>query len=72
VTPAKAAEFTFYLRIPGWSAGTQVTVNGKPVSGAASGQYLALSRRWVSGDVIHVKFGMTPQVIEANPRVQDD
>jgi DUF1680 family protein len=72
VTPAKPAEFAVYLRIPGWSEGTQVTVNGKQVSGAASGQYLALSRRWVSGDVIHVKFGMTPQVIEANPRVLDD
>ena len=31
VTPAKPTEFTFYLRIPGWSDGTQVAVNGKPV-----------------------------------------
>jgi DUF1680 family protein len=72
VTPAKPAEFTFYLRVPGWSDGTQVAVNGKPVSGATPGQYLALRRRWSSGDVINVKFGMTPQVIEANPRVVDD
>jgi DUF1680 family protein len=72
VAPAKSAEFTFYLRVPGWSDGTQVSVNGKAVSGATPGQYLALKRQWSAGDVIMVKFGMTPQVIEANPRVVDD
>jgi uncharacterized protein len=72
VTPAKPAEFTFYLRVPGWSAGTQVSINGKPVSGASPGQYLAMQRRWAPGDVINVKFGMAPQMVEANPRVVDD
>jgi DUF1680 family protein len=72
VTPAKPTEFTFYLRVPAWSEGTQVSINGKQVSGATPGKYLALQRRWSSGDVINLKFGMTPQVIEANPRVVDD
>jgi DUF1680 family protein len=72
VTPAKATDFTFYLRMPGWSDATQVSVNGKPVLGATPGQYLALRRRWAAGDVINVKFGTTPHVIEANPRVVDD
>jgi DUF1680 family protein len=72
VTPAKPAEFTFYLRIPGWSNGTQVSVNGKAVSEVASGQYLAVKRRWSAGDVVSLKFGMTPQVLEANRRVVDD
>jgi len=44
----------------------QVTINGKPVSGATPGQYLALRRRWSPGDLIDVKFGMTPaQAIRA-------
>ena len=72
VAPTKPTEFVFYLRIPGWSDGTQVEINGKPVPGATAGQYLALRRRWSSGDVINVKFNMTPQVIEANARVVDD
>ena len=72
VAPTKPTEFIFYLRIPGWSDGTQVEINGKPVPGATAGQYLALRRRWSSGDVINVKFNMTPQVIEANGRVVDD
>jgi DUF1680 family protein len=72
VTPAKPAEFTFHLRIPGWSDRTQVTVNDKVVSGAIPGQYLALRRRWEPGDVISVKFDLTTRLIEANPRVVDD
>ena len=72
VAPAKPTEFTFYLRIPGWSDGTQVTINGQAVSGATAGQYLPLRRRWSSGDTIGVKFNMAPQVIEANARVVDD
>ena len=72
VTPAKATEFTFYLRIPDWSSGTVVKVNGKPVAGTTSGQYLPLKRQWSPGDVISVKFNMTPKVIQANERVVDD
>jgi len=72
VTPAKSTEFTFYLRIPEWCNSAQVAVNGKSVSGVTPGQYLAVRRRWSPRDAIHLKFGMTPQVIEANRRVVDD
>ena len=72
VAPAKPTEFTFYLRVPGWSDGTHVEVNGNPASGTMAGQYLALRRHWSSGDTIYVKLNMTPQVIEANARVVDD
>ena len=72
VTPAKPTDFTFYVRIPGWSEGTEVRINGKPVSGATAGQYLAIHRHWNIGDVVSLKFNMAPQVIEANARVVDD
>jgi uncharacterized protein len=72
VTPAKTTEFSLFLRIPAWCDAAQVAVNGQPVSGATPGQYLALRRSWAQGDVVKVQFAMSPQIIEANPRVVDD
>jgi DUF1680 family protein len=72
VTPAQTSDFTIYLRIPGWSESAQVMVNGKSVSGAKGGEYLAVKRSWAAGDTIQVKFEMTPQVLEANPHVVED
>jgi DUF1680 family protein len=72
ITPEKPAEFTLYLRIPGWSDRTQVTVNGKAVSGISPGQYLPLRRRWEPGDSISVRFDLAAHLVEANPRVVDD
>jgi len=72
VMPAEASDFTFYLRIPGWADHAQVIVNGKALTGVKAGEYLPIRRRWSPGDVIHLQAEMTPQVVEANPRVADD
>ena len=69
VTPAEPAEFTFFLRIPGWTDTAQVGVNGKPVAGATPGQYLPIRRRWSTGDVIRLQLNMKPQLLEANAQV---
>lgn len=72
VTPAQASDFTFFLRIPGWAEIAGVSVNGEPISGAKSGSYLPIARKWKAGDVIRANFDMTPQVLQANPNVIDD
>src|SRR5271168_4011444 len=72
VTPAQAAEFTFYVRIPGWAEHARVSVNGEAVNGVKPGQYLPIQRRWTQGDVIQANFEMSSQVLEANPHVVDD
>jgi len=72
VTPAQAAEFVVYLRVPGWVDSAQVSVNGKALPGAKPGEYLPIRRRWSGGDRIHLQMEMVPQVLEANPRVADD
>jgi DUF1680 family protein len=72
VSPSSPAEFTVYVRIPGWSERSSVTVNGKAVPGGDSGRYLPLRRRWASGDVNHPDLEMSPQILEANTRVVED
>ncbi len=69
VTPAEPAEFTFFLRIPGWTDAAQVSVNGKPIASATPGQYLRIRRRWAGGDIVRVQFNMNPQLLEANAQV---
>jgi uncharacterized protein len=72
VAPSEPSEFTFYVRIPGWAEQAKVSVNSKSITGVTPGQYLPIRRRWSQGDVIQLKVEVTPQVIEANPRVADD
>jgi uncharacterized protein len=72
VSPAQPSNFTFYLRIPGWSEGAEVAVNGKAITGATPGDYLPISRQWSPGDVIHLQMEMPVQALQANPQVADD
>ena len=73
ISPARAEEFTAYVRIPGWSRETTVRVNGKTVQGAVAGQYLALKRRWAAGEsVVEISFDMRTTPVHANPAVVDD
>src|ERR1700676_5283214 len=72
VTPSQPSDFVFYLRIPGWADRVQVAVNGQDVAGVKAGAYLPIRRRWSSGDRITLHAEMTPELLEANPRVADD
>jgi DUF1680 family protein len=72
VAPALPAEFTLFLRIPGWTDSAKVSVNGKPVAGAAAGQFLPIRRRWTAGDAVSLQFNMAPQVLEANAEVVEN
>jgi hypothetical protein len=70
--PAHPADFTFYVRIPGWADGARAVVNGKTVDGAQPGEYLPLRRNWKPGDTVTLSFPMTTQIIASNPRVAED
>ena len=72
VAPAEAAEFTVFLRIPGWTDTAQVAVNGKSIAGATAGQYLPVRRRWSEGDTVTLRFDMAPQILEANAQVTEN
>jgi len=72
VAPAEPAEFTLFLRIPGWTDTANVAVNGKAAAGATAGQYLAIRRRWSNGDTVRLQFNTAPQVLEANAEVVEN
>ena len=72
ITPADAHEFTLYVRIPWWAEAASVAVNGKPQSGTKAGEYLLIRRTWKPGEVVHLNFPMTTEVLAANPRVAEN
>ena len=46
------------LRIPAWSAKTEVKLNGKALDGVAAGSYFTIERDWKLGDIVELKFDM--------------
>jgi uncharacterized protein len=72
VRPAHSAEFTLYLRIPGWAKGTKVRVAGKAIPGVVPGKYLPLARVWSPGDRVEMDMDMSPQMLVADRRVAED
>jgi DUF1680 family protein len=72
LSPAQAKDFTFYVRIPDWSANAAVAVNGRAVEGAQAGQYFPIQHHWKPGDVVTLSFPITTQLVAANPRVSED
>ena len=73
VRPAKAATFTLYLRIPGWSSKATVTLDGKPAPGKPKpGEYFAIHREWNGESTAALQLDMTPHLVAANPLVRED
>jgi DUF1680 family protein len=73
MAPAEPADFTVYVRIPGWSRNTKVQLNGAAIpENVVAGRYLPLRRRWSSGDRIVLQFDMTPRITAANSRLESD
>ena len=73
IEPAQPAEFTFYLRIPGWTQDAKVVVDGEPMySGINPGKYMAIRRRWKTGDKVRLELNLTPQFLVSDPRIEEN
>lgn len=72
VSPDKPSPFTLYVRIPGWSEDTHVSLNSKAMGGVTPGQYFPIPRTWSAGDIVRLAMNMRPQLLMANPRVAED
>ena len=51
-------EVPLCLRIPAWSAQTEVKLNGKALAGVTPGRYFTVKHNWRLGDVLEVSFDM--------------
>ncbi len=72
VRPAAPAEFTLFLRVPGWTQHCAAKVNGAAGPSATPGSYLALRRTWQPGDRVQLSFEMEPVAMAANPRLAEN
>jgi len=84
VHPGASKKTSLFLRIPGWSKQTQVSVNGEActagvppatssgtagVPPATPGTYLELNREWKDGDVIAMEFDMGVRALRGDRHV---
>ncbi|MBL1066904.1 glycoside hydrolase family 127 protein [Streptomyces sp. 7-21] len=68
-----AGEWALRIRIPGWTSGAGISVNGEPQdTGAGPGDYAVLTRTWQPGDTVTVRLPMSLRAIPApdDERVQ--
>lgn len=72
LTKAPKKNFSLFFRIPGWSDGAQIQVNGKLKDiQTKPGEYVELSGKWSDGDVIELILPMPVKLYEANPLVEE-
>jgi DUF1680 family protein len=65
VSPAVAASFALYLRIPGWCRAAALSVNGEPVAlPVQPGAYAVLRRTWQPGDRVELRFDNSVRLIQ--------
>lgn len=70
--PARAQEFTLWLRIPDWARGARVDVNGAPAGTVQTGGYHAIRRIWRAGDAVKLDLPVSPRLTEANLRLREN
>ena len=66
VTEASASPFSLMLRIPAWTRGATVAVNGASGPQAEPGTYCRIERRWQTGDRVE-----RLRRLQAHPKVEE-
>jgi hypothetical protein len=66
LTVTGSGQIDLRIRIPSWTSGAQVRVNGTLTGTPVAGNYLAINRTWASGDTVDISLPMA-LVTEAAP-----
>ena len=65
LTDFKSERLTFRLYMPTWSQATRVSINGQDAGPSTPGTYLALERKWKSGDRIELLLDLKARIHQA-------
>jgi DUF1680 family protein len=72
LTLAKPARFRLSFRVPGWSAGIHLAVNGAPASpDALAGGWASIEREWRSGDQVSITIPMRLRTVPVDRQHPD-
>jgi DUF1680 family protein len=72
VDAAPVEAVSLFLRVPGWTKGATLKVNGQPEKqDLEPGRYAEVRRRWKPGDVVELDLPMRVQLLEAHPLVEE-
>jgi DUF1680 family protein len=67
LTVSGSGNWAMKIRIPSWTSGATITINGQSSGVTTSpGSYATISRTWASGDTVVVKLPMSIRQIKAN------
>lgn len=66
VTDAAGSGLPVHVRIPGWSDGATLRVNGEETAVSAPGSYTRIEREWTEGDVIELVLPMPVRVLRGH------
>jgi uncharacterized protein len=72
IKEATERSVNFFLRIPGWSKGYSLSINGSyPKVRDMDGNFVIAGRKWNAGDKIELNLNMPATLIESNPLVEE-
>ena len=63
INPEKSRKFTVSIRVPEWTSGVTVKVNGVNVNTAAADGFVRVSRKWSKGDKLEVSLPMSLRAV---------
>jgi DUF1680 family protein len=69
IVRAPAAPVELRLRVPQWTDGAAVVVNGTPADATAAAGWISLTRTWSPGDDVRLSLGTPVRLVTADPRV---
>lgn len=85
VKPEKPVRFRLAVRVPGWARGVEshsglyvadgsrawsLSVNGTELAPVLDRGYAAVERQWENGDIVTMRFDVSPRTIRADSRVK--